>query len=235
MSQICVFFNTTWRESGCIQSIMPKRSRSNINQCQQEIIQYESADYWERRYKGEEKVNTDTWYYGFETLEPLILKSVRSIPNCSSMLEIGCGDSPLLAALVKHEEMAHISKDDKLYGIDFSKEVIKKLLSDKDMSNDKIVYEYMDATKLTYANELFDLILDKGTLDAVLCDKKSGIRNGLAVVSECVRVLKPTSKLMIVSNMGIDTERFELFMRDCLLPVLSKYNLRTWKVSVPFF
>lgn len=35
-----------------------------------------------------------------------------------------------------------------------------------------LVYECMDATQMTYPNEKFSVVLDKGTLDALMPDTK---------------------------------------------------------------
>lgn len=35
-----------------------------------------------------------------------------------------------------------------------------------------LIYEHMDATKMTYFDEKFSVILDKGTLDALMPDAK---------------------------------------------------------------
>lgn len=35
-----------------------------------------------------------------------------------------------------------------------------------------LVYEYMDATQMTYPDEKFSVVLDKGTLDALMPDTK---------------------------------------------------------------
>lgn len=36
----------------------------------------------------------------------------------------------------------------------------------------ELVYEHMDATQMTYPDEKFSVILDKGTLDALMPDTK---------------------------------------------------------------
>lgn len=35
-----------------------------------------------------------------------------------------------------------------------------------------LIYEHMDATKMTYPDEKFSVIVDKGTLDALMPDAK---------------------------------------------------------------
>ena len=38
----------------------------------------------------------------------------------------------------------------------------------------ELVYEHMDATQMVYADSTFNVVLDKGTLDALMPDTKEG-------------------------------------------------------------
>lgn len=38
----------------------------------------------------------------------------------------------------------------------------------------QLVYEHMDATQMAYADNTFSVVLDKGTLDALMPDTKEG-------------------------------------------------------------
>lgn len=45
----------------------------------------------------------------------------------------------------------------------------------QDINNDvrpNLIYEHMDATQMTYPDEKFSVVLDKGTLDALMPDTK---------------------------------------------------------------
>ena len=54
---------------------------------------------------------------------------------------------------------------------------------------------------MDYENELFDVVVDKGTLDAMAChdDEKIALRRGRRYVSECFRVLAPGGVLLVAS------------------------------------
>lgn len=39
----------------------------------------------------------------------------------------------------------------------------------KEKKYDLMVYEVMDVRRMTYSNESFDLVLDKSTIDALMC------------------------------------------------------------------
>ena len=50
-------------------------------------------------------------------------------------------------------------------------------------------YEVGDARKLSYADSSFELILEKGTMDAMLSDSDVGSENCRLIVAECARLL----------------------------------------------
>ena len=54
---------------------------------------------------------------------------------------------------------------------------------------DILEYVTADARSMTYDDGSFHLILEKGTLDAMLSDKEEGVSNCVAIVKECARVL----------------------------------------------
>ncbi|KAH8065930.1 methyltransferase domain-containing protein [Aureococcus anophagefferens] len=58
-----------------------------------------------------------------------------------------------------------------------------------------------DCTDMDYEDELFDVVVDKGTLDAMAChdDEKIALRRGRRYVSECFRVLAPGGVLLVAS------------------------------------
>ena len=51
---------------------------------------------------------------------------------------------------------------------------------------------------MSFPSSHFDVVLDKGTLDAILCGAESN-RHASAMLSECMRVLKQDGRLMIIT------------------------------------
>ncbi|KAF8820931.1 putative methyltransferase [Cardiosporidium cionae] len=62
------------------------------------------------------------------------------------------------------------------------------------------------------ANEEFDAVIDKGTLDSLLCGNEF-IQNIRALLNECVRVLKPSGKYFCISY-GKPTTRLVHFQAE---------------------
>jgi hypothetical protein len=74
-----------------------------------------------------------------------------------------------------------------------------------DVKHIPLDFSVVDARKMPYENETVTLILDKGTLDAMLSDKKDGVKNCIQTLSECARVLVEGGAIMIVSHLNAHT------------------------------
>ena len=53
-----------------------------------------------------------------------------------------------------------------------------------------MVWDAMDVCDMTYPDSSFDLIVDKSTIDALLCGRKEASYNVALMLKECQRVLK---------------------------------------------
>ena len=56
----------------------------------------------------------------------------------------------------------------------------------------------MDVRSLTFPSCSFDCVLDKGTLDAILCGSDSS-KHANSMLSECQRVLRPGGCLLVIT------------------------------------
>ncbi|XP_028046357.1 eEF1A lysine and N-terminal methyltransferase homolog isoform X2 [Monomorium pharaonis] len=87
-----------------------------------------------------------------------------------------------------------------IVNIDISHIVIKQM---RDINNDTrpdLVYEHMDATQMTYPDEKFSVILDKGTLDALMPDaKETTIVTIDRYFKEITRVLRNGGRYICIS------------------------------------
>ena len=196
---------------------MSKRKRKTESHADGER-EYASCNYWEERYKSGHNIE---WYFDFNCLQPLIEPCIGT--SGAAVLEIGCGDSPLISSLE--------GRALDLFGIDFSKTIIEGLITEQKKSS-AAQYLYMDARKMTFQAEQFDFIIDKGTIDAMLCDSKKGFANVRQILSECVRVMKRTARIMLVSNMEFESDNFSETMQNCIIPVLSDGEHLNWKLDV---
>jgi ubiquinone/menaquinone biosynthesis C-methylase UbiE len=105
--------------------------------------------------------------------------------------------------------------------IDISKVVIDQMRDKyKDRASGGMSFKVMNACHLDYPDEHFDCVLDKGTLDSILCGEGS-TGNVAKMLSEVVRVLKPNGVFFMVSY-GVSDNRLGYLVSD-------EYP---WKVSV---
>lgn len=89
-----------------------------------------------------------------------------------------------------------------IVSIDISDRLIKERISRPGLK-----YIAMDCTKMEFGDGIFDAVLDKSTLDSVVC---AGEQRGRNYVSEVERVLKDNGKFIVVSYAS-PTERLKYF------------------------
>lgn len=162
-----------------------------------------------------------------------------------SMLEIGCGDMPIATDFAKEEElMIDFENENKtktkkpllkrVVCFDYSSIVIQQLKEEDSHNNDeRIEYTVLDARSLPYKNNEFDIILDKGTLDAMLSDKIEGKKNCIAIVREAARVC--SSMIIIISHLNANTSKGLNWVQDVLvegLQTAEDSNYSDWVIEV---
>lgn len=207
---------------------------------------YASSSYWDNRYANNE---FHEWYYSYDDLKPILHEVMARTQNENAkVLEIGCGDAPLLTSLQAEKHKGE------LHCIDFSKTIIDSLIRDhasareatkksKHSSHENenyngVTFTEMDARKMSYASNTFDIVIDKGTCDAMFCDKKKGKQQVKQIIQEAVRVLKkhdysvikgsngkiPSSCFILISHIEVESMEFESAFSEVIIPVLQDTN-----------
>lgn len=123
---------------------------------------YSEKEYWETRFK-KKKTEYFDWYCSMEELRPcfdIYLKPLRY----SFVLMLGCGNSLLSEQLLHTYSFFIINVD-----IVFS--VLKKIKAKTQKENQDFLCD--DAFHLSFERNTFDIVLDKGTFDAIACSKNS--------------------------------------------------------------
>jgi SAM-dependent methyltransferase len=173
---------------------------------------YGDKSFWDNRYRTQE--GKYDWYLGYSQLAEAMLpymnvkdssatsatagsaaaasSSAAAKPDAKTeekrdrsslrTLIVGCGNSDLSENMFDDGFTNQVS-------IDYSEVVIQKMnesLKDKPA----IKFEAMDCRDLRYKDSEFDMIIDKGTLDAILCGNDSA-KNSSDMLDQCSRVLKP--------------------------------------------
>lgn len=124
----------------------------------------------------------------------------------------GCGNSRLT------EEMFDDGYSN-ITNIDVSRVVIDQM-TDRYKDKPTLQWQQMNVTALDFPDETFDVVIAKGTFDAVLCGEGS-TANIAKFCSEVSRVLKPSGCFFIVSY-GIPDNR---------LNYLDKEDAYSWTVQ----
>jgi cyclopropane fatty-acyl-phospholipid synthase-like methyltransferase len=162
---------------------------------------YGKPEYWDERYKAND--TTFDWYVSFEALKEIMLP--LSKPE-SKILMIGCGNSRLSSQLYE-------AGYQNITNLDISEVCINQMKQRyKDM--DKMEWIRMDATKLDFPDASFDLVIDKGTTDAILCGSNS-FHNVHQMNKHISRVMKKGTYYICISYGQPDT-RIDHFRRKKL-------------------
>jgi ubiquinone/menaquinone biosynthesis C-methylase UbiE len=102
----------------------------------------------------------------------------------------GCGTSRL------SEEM-YDDGFSSIVNIDFVAPAID-IMATRNKGKSGLTWQVMDATALTFPDAYFDAVIDKGTLDSLLCGENS-TANASKMCAEMARVLKPGGNYMVIS------------------------------------
>ena len=132
------------------------------------------------------------------------------------VLNVGCGNS-------EFSEKMYDDGYKNNYNIDFCKNVIKDM---KEHTKDRkgMVFEQMDVKNITYKDEMFDLIIDKSTIDSLLCGESS-FMNVATMTKEISRVLKTGGYYVIISY-GSPEDRMPHLEREHLGFEINIYTIK---------
>ncbi|XP_050387751.1 uncharacterized protein LOC126804039 [Argentina anserina] len=149
---------------------------------------YGDADYWDARYVQEGDSLFD-WYQRYSALRPYIRHFIPS--TSSSVLVVGCGNA------VMSEDMAKDGYED-IMNIDISSVVID-LMKTRNKHIPQLKYKQMDVRDMSFfPDESFDGIIDKGTLDSLMCGNDAPI-SATQMLGEVSRLLKPGGAYILIT------------------------------------
>ncbi|XP_051124304.1 uncharacterized protein LOC127246787 isoform X2 [Andrographis paniculata] len=146
---------------------------------------YGDALYWDARYVQEADCGSFDWYQRYSALRPFIRKYVS--PN-SRVLMVGCGNA---------EDMV---KDgfEEITNIDISSVAIE-MMKKKYENVPQLKYMQMDVRDMNFfPDDSFDSIIDKGTLDSLMCGTEAPI-SASQMMGEMSRLLKPGGVYMLIT------------------------------------
>ena len=168
------------------------------------MASYHLPDYWDQRYQTDTEVFE--WYQRYTELKP---KIQELLPKGGRCLVVGAGSSELSFDLYDDAEVG--IKD--IISIDVSQVVVRHM---QGLIGDRKGCEYagMNVTELTYPDDSFDVIIDKGTLDSLLC-AENGKEISTKALEQIFRVLKPQGYYICISYANSDM-RMVFFTQEML-------------------
>ncbi|OMJ67947.1 hypothetical protein SteCoe_34760 [Stentor coeruleus] len=156
---------------------------------------YGNPEYWKKLYE-EQQGKTYDWLEGYKTLKPIIKTLINPT---SKILILGCGNAEL------SEEM-YLDGFHNIENIDISEAVIQQMAS-RCHHMPEMKWKIMDVRDLEYPSNFFDIAIDKGTIDALLCGTNSYL-SVARMTKEVQRVLKVGGVYMVVS-LGVCDSKLE--------------------------
>merc|ERR1712178_510016 len=124
------------------------------------MAQYGRSEYWDERYtKDQEPFD---WYQRYEGIKSTL---DRYVQPTHKVLMVGAGNSRLSEELYDNQ-VKYITN------IDIS-EVCVNHMKAKHEDKQEMQWQMMDARKLEFSEGTFDVVIDKGTMDSVLCGEGS--------------------------------------------------------------
>ncbi|WVQ92509.1 hypothetical protein IAS59_006320 [Cryptococcus gattii] len=159
---------------------------------------YGTHEYWEERYAKESDGRTFDWFLSPSYLIPFFEELTADIDTGKDarILMLGCGNSAL-------GEVLYDAGWKNIVNIDYSKIVIEQMQERHAEKRPEMTWLEMDVMDLKLGENEFDLIIDKGTMDAMLTTKgdpwnppEKDVKACTQEVSEALRVLRkrPGSK-----------------------------------------
>ena len=149
---------------------------------------YGEKKYWEERYESQ-KGKTFDWLEDYNSIKPII--NNLGIKKDSIVLNVGCGNS-------EFSEKMYNDGFKNNYNIDICPNVINYM---KERNKDKkgLIYKEMDVRDMKdFQDKTFDLVIDKSTMDALLCGEESFVNVAL-MTKEISRILKDGGIYLVIS------------------------------------
>ncbi|KAM7055273.1 eEF1A lysine and N-terminal methyltransferase isoform 1-T1 [Molossus nigricans] len=151
--------------------------------------EFGSVDYWEKFFQQRGKKAFE-WYGTYLELCGVLHKYIK--PR-EKVLVIGCGNSEL------SEQLYDVGYQD-IMNIDISEVVIKQMKERNANRRPQMSFLKMDMTQMEFPDASFQVVLDKGTLDAVLTDEEERTLQQVdRMLAEVGRVLQVGGRYLCIS------------------------------------
>ncbi|XP_024382645.1 uncharacterized protein [Physcomitrium patens] len=158
------------------------------------LTDFRQESYWDQFFKASQGRPFE-WYGDWVSLPKVFRELLGLRPERNPPLEIlvpGCGNSRLSAAM-------YDAGFQKIVNVDFNKRVITEMLRLNVRARPLMRWQVMDITKMQFADNSFDVVLDKGSLDALTGEPDEPQVAAEGLLSEVKRVLKHGGKYICIT------------------------------------
>ncbi|CAD7949163.1 unnamed protein product [Amoebophrya sp. A120] len=152
------------------------------------MAQYGKQDYWDERYTRDPE--PFDWYQRWSGIRDIIAPLLKPT---STILIVGAGNSRMAEEMFD-EGFANITNID-------SSAVAMKAMAEKYKDKTGLSYSEMNVKQMDYGDGQFGVILDKGTMDSILCGEASTL-NIQKALTEIARVLDPKTGVFVSVSHG---------------------------------
>ncbi|CAD8060411.1 unnamed protein product [Paramecium primaurelia] len=165
-----------------MQGVLPTQCRDFMNK-----------QYWQRFFKKIKKEGQQNeffeWYGNYDSYNHLFKKYIKMEDN---VFHAGCGKSLLSEQLYDNGICKNITN------VDYEKISLDQMRKRSENKRPEMSFQCMSLTEeINIQSEQFDVILDKGTLDAIFPDEETPQVN--TYLANMLRILKKNGKFIIIS------------------------------------
>ncbi|XP_078263925.1 eEF1A lysine and N-terminal methyltransferase isoform X2 [Rhinoraja longicauda] len=151
--------------------------------------EFSTAEYWETFFK--KRGGSAFEWYGTYVDHCAVLHKYIKLND--KVLVVGCGNSEL------SEQMYDVGYQS-ITNIDISPAVISHMKARNAVRRPSLAFTEMDVGQMEFADSQFQVVLDKGTLDAIMTDESAGtLRKVEGMFGEIGRALRPGGRYLCVS------------------------------------
>ncbi|CAM6106352.1 unnamed protein product [Calypogeia fissa] len=157
------------------------------------LSEFSDPKYWDAFFKARGGRPFE-WYGDWKLISKLLTAKCELKANNSEqkILIPGCGNSTL-------SEDMYDAGFSNITNIDFSRVVIAEMLRLHVRSRPRMRWLVMDMTKMQLPDDSYDVVVDKGGLDALLGEPEDDRSSGVSFLSEVKRVLKVAGRFACIT------------------------------------
>ncbi|KAK3142838.1 hypothetical protein QOZ80_4BG0352350 [Eleusine coracana subsp. coracana] len=154
---------------------------------------FTSRENWDKFFALRGTGDSFEWYAEWPPLEAPLLELLHGscAGEAAEILVPGCGSSAL-------SEQLYDAGFRRITNVDFSRVVVADMLRRHARARPEMRWRVMDMTDMQFTDGSFDIILDKGGLDALM-EPEAGTKLGMKYLNEAKRVLRSGGKFVCLT------------------------------------